>query len=436
MSALTALLAFIIVYMPYQAHFAVVLPVAGLNLTNMLFAAALIGLLTRPQRVATPAPLRWQFHFFIAALVIAFFVGIASDDSRIGDDITTLKTHIFSPLFYFLFYYAIDDAKSVRILFIAILAATFLVSLHCIRQGLDYGLATFDWFRRASGPFARNWTGANFAAAFFIIFLPLYAAVWLNWKSRPLLRLAALPAAAFGVLGVMFTFSRQAMIVVPVLFLAHAMRRNLVVAALIIVVLLNYELWAPAGLVDRIQMTTGQAEQGVVVEAPKGGKEGAEDAQHLDPSTASRFLLWNAAFQMFLDRPWGVGLGHFGRTLPGYLTIGQSDPHNVFMRVLSETGVLGITALFLLLFGLFRLGGKLQKVDSSEDARVLGSGFTIAVLGIVAANLFGSRLFDGEVSGNFWVLAALVARLYTLKLEERARAATATSVPQAGAVPA
>lgn len=434
MNGFTALLAFIIIYMPYQAHFAVTLPVAGLNLTNLLFGAALLKVLTRPGHVRTPPPLRWQFHLFIFALVLAFVIGQVYDDSRFPEDITALKTHVFYLLFYFLFYYAVEDVKTIRILFVAILVATFLVSIHCIRQGLDYGLATFDWFRRASGPFARNWTGANFAAAFFIIFLPLYASVWLNWKSRPMLRLAALPGALFGVLGVMFTFSRQAMIVIPVLFLMHALRRNLGAAVLIIIVLANYQLWAPAGLIDRIEMTTGtseQAEAAAAAAASKGGKEEG-DAQHLDPSTASRFVLWQAAFQMFLDKPWGIGLAHFSRVLPGYLTINQGDPHNVFMRVLSETGVLGAFALFMLLVGLFGLGRKLQKVDSSEDARVIGGGFTIAVIGLVCANLFGSRLFDGEVTGNFWVLAGLVARFYTLRLEERERA----SAPAAAMVPA
>jgi hypothetical protein len=37
--------------------------------------------------------------------------------------------------------------------------------------------------------------------------------------------------------------------------------------------------------------------------------------------------------------------------------------------------------------------------------------------------VYGSRLLDGPVSGNFWVLAAVVARWFTLESAERPAAA-------------
>lgn len=436
MNAFTALLAFMIIYMPYQGHYAVTLPIPGVNLANLLFIVACVALLVRPGTTRTPPPLRASFLFFIAALVVSFFVGQLYDSSDFMDDLIALKTHVFYMLFFFLYYHAIRDIRTIQILFAALLLATMIVAVHCIRQGLEFGLGSFDWFKRAYGPFPLN--GANFAAAFFIMFLPLFVSVFLVCKSRPVMRLLMLPAVGLGVLGMMFTFSRQALIVLPLLFLVQAMRRNLIVAVLILVALFNYEHWAPQGLIERIQMTTGSGEaEGARAHNPPppgaGGEQADADAAQFDNSTAARFILWKASEEMFYEKPWGVGLNHFRKELPKHATLRQNDPHNIFVRILAEAGVLGITAFLVLLYGLLRLGGKLQKVDNSEDARMLGSAFTISVMGMIFANLFGSRLFDGEVTGNFWILAALVARYYTLRLE--AGAAKSAAVPGASGAP-
>ena len=179
-SPFNLLLAIIIIYLPYQSHFPIVFELKGLNIVNLLFIAVVIGVLMRKERPLTPAPLRGNFVFFIFTLCLSFLIGQFYDNATFDDDLTLLKTNVFSMLFYFAFYYAIRDVVTVRTLFVAMLFVTALISIQCIRQGIDYGFGDFSDTHRASGPFALDYRGANLAAAYFVIFTPLFFAMFLT----------------------------------------------------------------------------------------------------------------------------------------------------------------------------------------------------------------------------------------------------------------
>jgi len=122
---------------------------------------------------------------------------------------------------------------------------------------------------------------------------------------------------------------------------------------------------------------------------------------------------------MLGDHPLGVGLAHFpieiGKYVPEYSNF---DPHNGFVLITTEAGFLAVPVLLFFFGGLFSLGWRLSRFKKIEDARFLGGAYMVAVVGVIASNLFGSRLFNGEIMGNFWILSALVARyLMILKVK-------------------
>jgi O-antigen ligase len=410
------LLAAIIVYIPYQQHYPVVLDLKGLNIINVIFLT-LLFFATRPKPAEVmPTPLKGRFILFMVALTLAFLIGEAYDNSTFADDLTVLKTDIFYMLFYFLFYHAVRDVKSIRVMFAAILFVSFLVSLQGLRQALDYGIGNFKPGNRVTGPFAQGTIGgANLAAAYYVIFVPLFFSVFLLCKSRPVLRIVCLALTGLGMFAAFFTYSRQAYFILAALFLLQAMRRNFIVAILILAAVLSYDVWAPAGVVERIQMTEQKDERGDV---------------KLDESTESRFILWEAASQIISGRPWGIGLNHFKREIgtyaPGYQNF---DAHNGYVLVTAETGFFGVLSMVWLMLGMVFLARKVEKLDDSEETRLLGSSFLISALAVMLSNLFGTRMFDGEVMGNFWVLAALAARYYTIAMERRAAAKAAPEGP-------
>jgi O-antigen ligase len=415
--ALELLLAAIIVYVPYAQHFPVVFDLKGLNLINLLFLIATVMTVLRKSSALTPAPLKLQFGLLFGLLFWAFVVAQFSGVGMMAEDITTLKTYIFFPLLYFLFYYAVKDLRTIRLLLGVILFVTFLISVQAIRQGLDYGFGDFADTHRASGPFAPDYRGANLAAAYFVIFVPLFVAVFLQYRSKILYRLAALFCAILGVFGVFLTYSRQAYFILAALFFLHALRRSVIAALIVGVAVLSYEVWVPDSVVERIQMTESSSDAG---------------EQVLDKSTESRFLLWEGASQLILERPWGVGLDRFrfeiGRYVPEY---NNFDAHNGYVLLTTETGVLGPIILFFLLWGLFGLGRRVLQLEKTEESQLLGAAYIVSLLGVMLANLFGSRFFNGEVVGNFWIFSGLVARYYSLVKEQQA----STQLPASGSAP-
>jgi hypothetical protein len=71
---------------------------------------------------------------------------------------------------------------------------------------------------------------------------------------------------------------------------------------------------------------------------------------------------------------------------------------------------------------------RLSKLQG-EAAKLMGNGLIFATLAAALGSLYGSRLFDGEVMGNFWIFLALSARLLIIKeSESRARSAATDNV--------
>lgn len=66
-----------------------------------------------------------------------------------------------------------------------------------------------------------------------------------------------------------------------------------------------------------------------------------------DASAYSRFGIWATAIMMFIDHPiFGVGLGNFtnlfSRYVSKYVTIYNPYTHNLFLKILTETGLVGL----------------------------------------------------------------------------------------------
>ncbi|MGE5097247.1 MAG: O-antigen ligase family protein [Betaproteobacteria bacterium] len=407
------LLAATIVYLPYEQHYPLVLPIKGLNAVNViLIVLALAVALRKHDRVAAPAPLRGRFLLFFLALALSFTIGQVYDNTHFADDATYLKNSIFYMLFFFLFYHAASDERSMRAMWGALMLTILLVSVQGVRQALDYGIATFNPSRRVTGPFGQGSVfGANMAAGFFIIMLPAALMVVLAGRSRPWLRLTGFACVLLGVFATFFTYSRQAYFVLAALFVIAGIRRSLAFAIVAAVLAASYELWVPDSVIQRVDSTEQVTASG--------------DAT-LDASTESRFLIWQGALKLFSERPWGIGLDQFRRNIGAYVPdYSGFDAHNGFILVLTECGVPGLLALLWLLLGLWQLARKIEKLPDATS-RLYGNAFSMAVLGVACSNLFGSRIFNGEVMADFWVMAGLAARHYVEATRERAAPQEAT----------
>lgn len=85
-------------------------------------------------------------------------------------------------------------------------------------------------------------------------------------------------------------------------------------------------------------------------------------------SIGQRFLMWKAAFRMFLSNPiFGVGTGDYVLMMREYVSAGAfpnsllefNQPHNMFLFSLATNGLLGLAALLYLFIQCFRISMKI-----------------------------------------------------------------------------
>ena len=417
---LRLLLVSIIIYVPNQTQFPSEFEVKGLNIINVLMGLTLMIMWLQRDRLRTlspgteaaTTPLKGSFAFIFVVLVLSYCTGQVYDSSEWANDLTALKNIIFFMLLYFLFFHAVRDENTILLLFLVILFVTFMAAIQGLRQALDYGIAAYNETRRVAAPFGWSFTNANRSAVFFTIFLPLFAAVGLFYREKRWVRVAAFACVGLGIFVIFFTYSRQAYFIVAMLALLLTLRKSIFVTALVATALMTFPYWAPETAVARLESTTQGEQSATTNSAPP--KEGEPEGKY-DESTESRFIIWEGAGQLIAERPWGIGLNHFKREIGTYAPRYKGmDAHNNYVLFTTEAGLLGAASMVTLLIGLILLGRRVEKRDDSDYSRILGVGFTISSVAVCLGNIYGSRFFDGDVMGNFWILAALAARYSVL----------------------
>ncbi len=408
------LLAATILYIPNQSHFPD-FHVVGLNITNLLFFSILLLVLRHKAPSTTPAPLKKQFVFFFLVLTWGFLIGQVYDASTTLADLIVLKNCITYMLFFFLAYHAVRDPKTIKFLFFVILFTTFFDAYLGLRQAMDYGF-DFNAARRVAAPFSWNTADANRSSAYYTIYLVLFGVTALYYRSNRTVRWIALACLAFGIFVNFFTYSRQSYGILAGLALLLTFRRNALLAVLIAIALLNYSVWMPHGAVKRIDMTI-QTQNSM-----PGTVGGTSLNKQLATNSDGRFIIWAGAAKLIERNPWGIGLNHFERDIGTYApAFAHEDANNYYVLCTTEDGVLAPVAMLVLLFGLYRLGRSVEKLDDTQESKIYGFGLWLAVIAIVLVNIYGSRFVDGNLMTNFWIFAALAARHRTLVLEARDR---------------
>lgn len=205
-------------------------------------------------------------------------------------------------------------------------------------------------FRRAGTPFFRAALGfgqPNGLGLFLALVLPLSVAVAAHGRAPSERRFGSLAAAAI-VLGLLGTFSRGSWLsVVFGLFpLASVGGRRFILRACV----------AAAFVAVVFDLVSGGVLQAIVA--------GARD----DWSVAQRAALMTAGVLTFLAHPLlGVGPGGFAQSVEqfGLLVSRLEDfkptPHNAYIQMAAETGVLGLIAFVVFLVSLLRSQGALLR---------------------------------------------------------------------------
>ncbi|MFC1709832.1 O-antigen ligase family protein [Candidatus Omnitrophota bacterium] len=139
---------------------------------------------------------------------------------------------------------------------------------------------------------------------------------------------------------------------------------------------------------------------------------------HLKGSILFRANLWKESINVIEDFPlFGAGLNTYSKVGP-YYTEGRGGyyPHNSYLHMTAEIGIVGLFCFLGFIFRFFDLGLKVFK--KSNDFLLLG--FLGAILALLGQSLFDVNFYALKMATLFWfVLGLAMARISMLNREKQ-----------------
>jgi len=323
------------------------------------------------------------------------------------DTIGDLKRWLDPIIIYFVFFHLVRDRQRWKTVVVIIMLGVTIAAIMAIREYLTGSEGSSLESSRVGGIAGQP----NILGAFFVYYMFLFAAFWLDRLKQPKAWGQWVPfLLCFR--GIMVTFSRGAYLAFAqgVLGLTYFKNKFLFTAVTIGIVLTLLNPWVlPAGIRFRLESTFKPETQFTDPYASGGNIE-----KNLDESSAQRLLIWRGARAMINKNPWfGCGLGLFPYTIGRYLETDRwVDAHNAYIITAAEFGIPALVFFIIILLLLYRVTVAVYRRHPDPFIRTTALGFLGGLSGLFMANMFGSRLNTTEVSGYFWILAALMARAH------------------------
>jgi O-antigen ligase len=258
-------------------------------------------------------------------------------------------------------------------------------------SGRDFSAFSYDLRDAGSVGYA----GINGLAALeaqFATFLLALAA----FEKHRLMQLAYYALAVCSAICLMYSLSRGGYVALLAgwLFLGVAKKRWMLVA--LIAFIFTWTALVPNAVRERVTMTY--------------------DTGALDHSSETRITLWEDAMQVFDSN---IIMGSGFNTYAYMHRVGNyEDTHNFFLKVLVETGVLGLALFLWLLAKTFRVGLGFSRRAKDPFYASLGLGLAGWLVAAFTANMFGDRWNYLQICGYMWVIAGMVA--HAMRVEEAA----------------
>ncbi len=303
------------------------------------------------------------------------------------------KAYVIMPWMVFLVAGAVTNIKDLKIVLMLLCLGILLTDKAAWEavSGRDYSAYSDEL--RDPGPM--GYAGANGLGAFlaqsavFMVAIATYAPSR-NWK------LPAYALALFSLICLLFSLSRGGYLAFAVgyLFVCLTCQRKLLI--LTVVFATSWLAFVPEAVKERVGMTTNETGD-------------------LDHSSETRVNLWEDAFTLLESNPL-TGTGYLTYAYMG--RVGDyKDTHNIYVKVLVETGWVGLIMFLGLIFRFIWTGLRLFATSLDPVLAGLGMGLAGWVICSATANFFGDRWNYFQVNGYMWVLAGLTAKALQL-LEE------------------
>ncbi len=251
----------------------------------------------------------------------------------------------------------------------------------------------FNEDKRYTGPLS---FGSNETAAFLAQFAMFFWGL-AQFVKRRKAKIIVYGIVATTIFATMYTFSRGAYLalLISVFVLGVLKDRKLLLVGAIF--LFTWQAIVPVAVRQRVMMT----------ESSSG---------RLDASANERVRLWQDAEQSMLNSPI-MGNGYATYQLSSHLD-GLKDTHNWYIKVMVETGIIGLILALAMFQQMFSTAYRLFRTAEDPLYQGLGLGLLLAFCSSSVANFFGDRWTSIEITGMLWVLVGAAVRALELSQAE------------------
>jgi putative inorganic carbon (hco3(-)) transporter len=364
----------------------------GATVVSLILLAVAVGLLRRRQWILPRTP----FTFVICLYALYNLASLFLNLENVGPRLKEWWDYMMMPLLFFLVAAAVEDTKQIKLIVVLMCAAALVLDKSFWNTVSDRDYSTFSRDLQEGG--AMGYAGVQGLAAFNAQYAWFLVALAGGWRNR-WFQLGSIALALFAANCVMYSFSRGGYVAVLAgwFFIGLVKRRKLLV--LLALFGISWASLVPNAVRERVLMTY-DPEQG-----------------ELDHSAQLRVELWTDAMEMFQSSPiLGTGFNTYAymKRVHDY-----ADTHNIYLKVLVETGIVGLLLFLWLLGKTFLIGWKTFRRVREPFYAALGLGLAAWIVCTAVANLFGDRWTYLQINGYLWVLAGLVSRALVIESEEK-----------------
>jgi len=336
-------------------------------------------------------PLHTPIALFMAASLLATFLGMVMGKVGIASGLFfNLKIFEYFIVFFMVVNY-VREEREIKTFVILILLVALMVNL--------YGLYQVPFGERVTAPFEGEHGEPNTLGGYLIIITSLALALFLLRSFGPRTNFL-IPLLVLSGIILMFTQSRGSwlgLILMSAPFaLLSSKRLFFIIGAILLVIALPYI--APESTKERFA--------GTFRPDPFFAKTERFMGVGLDPSASERLTSYKKGFELWKKRP-----------LLGYGVTGAGFIDGQFLRVLVETGIVG---LFLFLFLLWRMALFLWDTYWSADDpffKALSMGMLGALAGLIGHGISANSFIIVRIMEPFWFLMGLAAAYPLIKGE-------------------
>jgi putative inorganic carbon (HCO3(-)) transporter len=389
---------YMIPFLPYRTlrdHF-LDYPLGG-NMLTILLIAVIVGALLQGKHL----PKSRLYGIWLALgiyLYLSMWIGTALGNAPapiwLSDaNFATWKDYMVIPLVFVAAGLVIEDRKAIRKVVLITAICLLFIDRSCILESMSRTWTTFDENKRGGGPLAY---GSNQTAAFLAQFAMFFWGFALFVK-RKKFKLFSYGLVAITLFATMYTFSRGAYIALLLSVLVLGLVKDRKLLLVLGAFLLTWQTIVPTPVRERVNMTQNSNGQ-------------------LEASAQSRVDLWENAEKSIMSSPI-VGTG-FATFQLGEHVDDLKDTHNWYVKVMVETGLIGLMIAFFLLQQMLAVAYRLFRRATDPLYRGLGLGLFVATCSCIVANFFGDRWTYLEITALLWVLVAAAIRATLLTESE------------------